>query len=145
MQAPLIVKNGTPKRAVLCTRIMASCYGDGISRTIRAVMKISVSVSLRATFFETNKGPISGIVCRKGTFLVLSSSARRRNPPMMTAVVALLTGLFVGLIFRLMQLPVPAPAVFEGVLGVVGLWLGYQSATFLVLHWPAFWRAIGLG
>ena len=36
-----------------------------------------------------------------------------------------LTGAGVGMIFALFKLPVPAPPVFAGVMGIVGLWIGY--------------------
>lgn len=36
-----------------------------------------------------------------------------------------LTGAGVGIVFALFKLPVPAPPVFAGVMGIVGLWLGY--------------------
>jgi XapX domain-containing protein len=47
-----------------------------------------------------------------------------------TVILALTTGLVVGLIFALLRLPIPAPQVFEGIAGIVGLWLGYM----LVVH-----------
>ena len=36
-----------------------------------------------------------------------------------------ITGMGVGAIFAVFKLPVPAPPVFAGVMGIVGLWLGY--------------------
>lgn len=36
-----------------------------------------------------------------------------------------ITGAGVGMIFALFKLPVPAPPVFAGVMGIVGLWIGY--------------------
>jgi XapX domain-containing protein len=36
-----------------------------------------------------------------------------------------LTGGIVGAVFALFKLPVPAPQVFAGVMGIVGLWAGY--------------------
>jgi len=36
-----------------------------------------------------------------------------------------LTGAGVGAVFAVFKLPVPAPPVFAGVMGIVGLWLGY--------------------
>lgn len=40
------------------------------------------------------------------------------------AIVSLLTGIVLGALFGLFKLPVPAPAVLEGALGVVGTYLG---------------------
>ncbi len=37
---------------------------------------------------------------------------------------SLLTGAVLGAVFRLLGLPVPAPPVLAGVLGVFGIWLG---------------------
>ena len=36
-----------------------------------------------------------------------------------------LTGAGVGAVFALFKLPVPAPPVFAGLMGIFGLWLGY--------------------
>jgi XapX domain-containing protein len=36
------------------------------------------------------------------------------------------TGAVCGVVFALMKLPVPAPPVFAGVAGIVGLWAGYS-------------------
>ena len=35
------------------------------------------------------------------------------------------TGMGVGVVFALFKLPVPAPPVFAGVMGIVGLWMGH--------------------
>lgn len=35
------------------------------------------------------------------------------------------TGFAVGFIFKLLKLPIPAPAVIEGVLGIIGIFIGY--------------------
>ena len=40
-------------------------------------------------------------------------------------ILSLLTGAAVGGIFSLFKLPVPAPPVFAGLMGIVGLWIGY--------------------
>lgn len=39
-------------------------------------------------------------------------------------VLALVTGLAVGAIFKLLKLPIPAPPVLPGILGIVGIYLG---------------------
>lgn len=43
---------------------------------------------------------------------------------MMEAILAVLTGFIVGVIFKLLKLPLPAPPVLSGVLGIVGIYLG---------------------
>jgi XapX domain-containing protein len=35
-----------------------------------------------------------------------------------------LTGTAVGAIFSILKLPIPAPPVFAGLMGIVGLWIG---------------------
>ncbi len=35
------------------------------------------------------------------------------------------TGMGVGAVFALFKLPVPAPPVFAGLMGIFGLWLGF--------------------
>jgi XapX domain-containing protein len=36
-----------------------------------------------------------------------------------------LTGITVGGVFSILKLPIPAPPVFAGLMGIVGLWMGY--------------------
>jgi len=36
-----------------------------------------------------------------------------------------LTGVAVGGNFSILKLPIPAPPVFAGLMGIVGLWMGY--------------------
>lgn len=38
---------------------------------------------------------------------------------------SVLTGFGCGVVFAAFKLPVPAPPVFAGVAGIVGLWAGY--------------------
>ncbi|QCC52059.1 XapX domain-containing protein [Halapricum salinum] len=46
-------------------------------------------------------------------------------------VLALLTGIAAGALFRLFQVPIPAPPNLAGVLGIVGLFLGYRLVEHL--------------
>ena len=41
------------------------------------------------------------------------------------SVLALLTGLLTGGIFAVLEAPIPAPPNLAGVLGIVGIYLGY--------------------
>lgn len=43
----------------------------------------------------------------------------------MSALAALAAGTVCGAVFAALRLPVPAPPSVAGVLGIVGLWLGY--------------------
>ncbi len=39
---------------------------------------------------------------------------------------ALLTGLVTGAVFRFIQIPIPAPPELPGLMGIVGIYLGYK-------------------
>jgi XapX domain-containing protein len=40
-------------------------------------------------------------------------------------ILSILTGFACGAVFAAFRLPVPAPPVFAGVAGIIGLWAGY--------------------
>ncbi|WP_290814648.1 XapX domain-containing protein [Halovivax sp.] len=42
------------------------------------------------------------------------------------AVLALLTGLLTGALFRFLTIPIPAPPELPGLLGIVGIYVGYK-------------------
>ena len=44
---------------------------------------------------------------------------------MMDYLLPLLTGLICGLVFGLIRLPIPAPTALPGILGIIGIWLGF--------------------
>ena len=50
---------------------------------------------------------------------------------MLLLIKSLLTGLVVGALFTLLRLPIPAPGVLAGVIGIVGIYLGYILVTWL--------------
>lgn len=39
---------------------------------------------------------------------------------------ALLAGVICGLLFRAIKLPVPAPSALPGIMGIVGIFIGYK-------------------
>ncbi len=41
-------------------------------------------------------------------------------------VLALLTGLLTGALFRFLNIPIPAPPELPGIMGIVGIYLGYK-------------------
>ncbi|MRI34772.1 XapX domain protein [Endozoicomonas sp. OPT23] len=43
---------------------------------------------------------------------------------MAEVLIAMVTGLMVGLLFSALKLPIPAPPVLPGVMGIVGVYLG---------------------
>ncbi|MEF8781607.1 MAG: DUF1427 family protein [Haloarculaceae archaeon] len=46
-------------------------------------------------------------------------------------VLALLTGIFAGALFSVIQIPIPAPPNLPGVLGIVGIFLGYKGIQWV--------------
>ncbi|QFT90973.1 hypothetical protein FIU87_20195 [Bacillus sp. THAF10] len=57
---------------------------------------------------------------------------------MKESLIALVTGLVVGFIFALFRLPIPAPPVFSGIVGIVGIYLGYKLFMWIA---PVFQSA----
>ena len=45
---------------------------------------------------------------------------------------SLVTGFICGAAFSLFKLPIPAPPVLAGVVGIVGVWLGFVAVTHLM-------------
>ncbi len=41
-------------------------------------------------------------------------------------VLALLTGFVTGALFRFLHIPIPAPPELPGLMGIVGIYVGYQ-------------------
>ncbi|WP_404446209.1 DUF1427 family protein [Sutcliffiella horikoshii] len=50
---------------------------------------------------------------------------------MKESILALATGMVVGFLFALFRLPIPAPPVFSGIVGIVGIYLGYRLFTWV--------------
>ncbi len=44
-------------------------------------------------------------------------------------ILTTITGILVGGVFSIFKLPIPAPPVFAGLMGIVGLWIGYAVVT----------------
>ncbi|MXR20813.1 XapX domain-containing protein [Halobacterium bonnevillei] len=45
-------------------------------------------------------------------------------------VAATVTGLLVGALFASLRIPIPAPPNLAGIMGIVGIWLGYRLVRF---------------
>jgi len=45
---------------------------------------------------------------------------------------SILTGFGCGVVFAAFKLPVPAPPVFAGVAGIIGLWVGFTTITRVI-------------
>ncbi|THE62909.1 XapX domain-containing protein [Salinadaptatus halalkaliphilus] len=41
-------------------------------------------------------------------------------------ILALLTGLVTGALFRFLNIPIPAPPELPGIMGIVGIYVGYK-------------------
>ena len=67
-----------------------------------------------------------------GTVTDLSERAafRSMNGPAV-ALLALLTGFIAGAAFAFLGVPIPAPPEAAGVLGIVGIYLGFKTVEFL--------------
>lgn len=46
-------------------------------------------------------------------------------------LLALLTGLVAGAVFSYLQIPIPAPPELPGLMGIVGIYLGYKIVQWL--------------
>lgn len=46
-------------------------------------------------------------------------------------LLALITGFIVGIIFALLKLPIPAPPAAAGVVGIVGIYLGFKVISWV--------------
>ncbi len=57
--------------------------------------------------------------------MVTARAVSRKVGKMKDIILTTITGAGVGAVFALFKLPVPAPPVFAGVMGIVGLWIGY--------------------
>jgi XapX domain-containing protein len=44
-------------------------------------------------------------------------------------VLSLITGAVCGAVFAAFKLPVPAPPVISGLIGIFGLWVGYKIVS----------------
>lgn len=60
------------------------------------------------------------------------------------ATLALLTGLITGAVFGFLQVPIPAPPEIPGVLGIVGIFVGYKAIEWAGLYLPDLLDALGV-
>lgn len=45
---------------------------------------------------------------------------------------ALIAGIIVGVSFKIVRLPLPAPPVFAGIAGIIGVWLGGSAVSAVI-------------
>ncbi|EWG12203.1 MULTISPECIES: XapX domain-containing protein [Bacillales] len=53
---------------------------------------------------------------------------------MKIVLLSILTGFVVGFVFAFMKLPIPAPPALPGIMGIVGIYLGFKAYE-VVLPW----------
>lgn len=54
---------------------------------------------------------------------------------MKEVILALVAGLFTGLLFAFIRLPIPAPPALPGIAGIIGIYLGFQIFQILAAWW----------
>ncbi|SEV96972.1 XapX domain-containing protein [Natrinema salifodinae] len=58
-------------------------------------------------------------------------------------VLALLTGLLTGALFRFLNIPIPAPPELPGIMGIIGIYIGYKVIGYAGVSIDLF-DALGL-
>lgn len=58
-------------------------------------------------------------------------------------LLSLIVGCIVGAVFTLLKLPIPAPKVFSGVLGIAGIYLGNRIVELVVNNWDKIVSVLG--
>lgn len=61
--------------------------------------------------------------------MVITGTTSRKVARMRDIFMTTLVGAVVGGVFSAFKLPIPAPPVFAGLMGIVGLWIGYAIVT----------------
>ena len=51
---------------------------------------------------------------------------------MKVVILAIITGFIVGFIFAVFRLPIPAPPALAGIMGIVGIYLGFKAYELLL-------------
>ncbi|WP_335871436.1 XapX domain-containing protein [Bacillus sp. 2205SS5-2] len=51
---------------------------------------------------------------------------------MKVVLLAILTGFIVGFVFALLKLPIPAPPALAGIMGIVGIYLGFKAYEYIL-------------
>ena len=61
--------------------------------------------------------------------MVFTGTISRKVERMKEIFMTTSVGAITGAVFSLFKLPIPAPPVFAGLMGIVGLWIGYAIVT----------------
>lgn len=88
-------------------------------------------------FFYLKSGTNKKIEVNSQCIVVLNQFVAKQPQPisdkiMTEVLIALLTGMFVGVLFSLLKLPLPAPPVISGVVGIFGIYAGGQVYQWVV-------------
>ena len=59
-----------------------------------------------------------------------------RGKRMKEIVLSIMAGIAVGILFRFLKLPIPAPPVLSGVLGIFGVYIGGVIAGWIMDYFP---------
>lgn len=51
---------------------------------------------------------------------------------MTESILALVAGLIVGVLFAFLKLPIPAPPALPGILGIIGIYLGFKLYAWIM-------------
>ncbi len=63
------------------------------------------------------------------------STNKKEGLRMNEIILAFIAGLGVGFLFAWIKLPIPAPPALAGVLGIIGIYAGYQLFQFVATNW----------
>lgn len=61
--------------------------------------------------------------------MVITGAISRKVGRMKDILMTTAVGAITGAVFSAFKLPIPAPPVFAGLMGIVGLWIGYAIVT----------------
>ncbi|WP_433745484.1 XapX domain-containing protein [Falsibacillus pallidus] len=59
---------------------------------------------------------------------------------MKVVILAVITGFIVGFIFAVFRLPIPAPPALAGIMGIVGIYLGFKAYEWLLPIMQGWWK-----
>ena len=76
--------------------------------------------------------PVQECQLVKVKYLKATINIRFEVKEMKDVFLALIAGLIVGIVFKFMKLPLPAPPVFSAVVGVFGVYFGGVIANWMV-------------
>ena len=61
---------------------------------------------------------------KRKNLLIINHHQQDKGDTMVEIIAALATGVLVGVIFSMLKLPLPAPPVLAGIVGIFGIYLG---------------------